>query len=79
MRMLKRWGFRAVPTCACHDMTLRMNMNGAQWVRDNADIIVEAMRVAANDPLANPLRLPFIAPLARRLVLHCARMPARSR
>lgn len=67
-RMLARHGIRHEPQCACHDVTLRMNASGRQWVREHADEIVEAMRAEASRR-----GLPFVSLIARWMVLWAAR------
>lgn len=66
-RLLKRFGISRVKGCACSDNVLFLNAKGHQWVRENADLATSILREEASRR-----GLPFIAPLVKRLVLHCA-------
>lgn len=66
-RLLKRMGFDAHAGCLCNSMTLKMNLWGDHCA-EHMDEILAAMKSAAAGP-ANPLRLPWSAWGARRLVL----------
>lgn len=72
-RWLKRLGFRQSKTCACRSMIVRMNSGGPKWCIENVEEIVWALREASDDPEANPRGIPFIAMVARKMVLHACR------
>lgn len=74
IRLLKRMGFHHTERCSCRDMALKMNCRGSEWCAGEGMFeILESMRKAAGDPRSNPMRIPFLEPVAARLVRHCAR------
>lgn len=72
-RILHRMGFKNTTNCQCRSLALDLNRWGKEVCCANVDVIVEKLRQSANNPQANPLRIPFFAPLAKKLVLHCCR------
>jgi glycosyltransferase involved in cell wall biosynthesis len=73
MRILSHLGFTEGPGCGCRSTAAKMNMHGPQWSREHMDDILKVMEGAAAKKQYNPLGLPFVRGMAKRLVLHCCR------
>jgi hypothetical protein len=54
-------------------MAKKMDAWGPNGCLEHLPEIFDAMRAGAQHPETNPLRMPFIEPIARWLVLKCCR------
>jgi hypothetical protein len=70
--LLKRVGIEASPDCSCNHRAATMDQMGCQWVKDNAEMVVDWLGEEANKR-----GLPFFRPAGKALVALAVRLAER--